>query len=296
MGGWLRGVLCGASIVVLAWHSAALVLRAAWPELDASAAVEETGAGRGVAQSAGGTRARPSFAPIFGTEASGTPVKRAPVARNAAYSLRGLFEASDGRGIALIESLGATAVYREQDRLPGGEAVAEIGADSVTLSGASGLTLIAFEPSVVAGVERVGEPGPMTADRAPEAADDDAAPVYEAPADIRPEQRRPISLATLKKHVLSPEAMAATRVARVSDGAGKFGLRIQSLPLDDLTKAIGVRRGDIILAVNGVSMESMDSPATVRTLLETLPARSEVVVDLVRRDALHRLVIPLSHG
>ena len=290
--GWLlRGLICCASIVVFAWYSAALVLRTAWPELDDPPAVEGAGAGRRVQESARGSRSRQSFTPIFGTSASETPVKRIPVTKNTAYALSGLFEAHGGRRIALIESSGVTSIYREQDRLPGGEAVAEIGVDSVTLRGTSGLTLIAFEQSEMLGA--VLADARVTAVQAPDAASDSATTVYKSPPDVRPEQRPPISHARLKEHALSGEAMARARFARVRDGNGKVGLRIQSLPLDDLTKTIGLYRGDIIIAVNGLST---DSANTFRTLLGTLPARREIVIDLVRRDAPHRLIIPLSHG
>ena len=292
IGGWLRGVLCCISIVVFAWYSAALVLRTSWPELDDPATIEDTGAGDRIPESARGSRARQSFAPIFGVNTvPTTAAKVAPVARNTAYSLRGLFEAPDGRSVALVESSGVTAVYREQDRLPGGEAVAEIGTDSVTLSGTSGFTLIAFEQSVVPGA--VLAEAPTSANRAPKAVSDRATAVYEVPADVKPEQRPPISHARLTERVLTPEAMAALSFARVSSGDGKVGLRIRSLPRDELTNAIGLHRGDIIVAVNG---RLMDSPDTIGTLLETLPARSEFVIDLVRRDTPHRLVIPLTHG
>ena len=291
VGGWLRAVVCGTSIVVIAWYSAALVVRTAWPEADGPAAVEDAGAGPRVSESVRGSRSRQSFAPVFGVKAVSASLPEAvPVATNTTYALRGLFEASDGRGIALIESSRVTAAYGERDRLPGGETVAEIGADSVTLSGASGLTRIAFESTVLPGA--VPSQRPVTPDR--EAVGGGATVVYRAPPDIRPEQRPPISQARLTDHVLSPEVMAATRFARVRSGNGMYGLRVQSRPPDELTHATGLHRGDIILAVNGVSIDGAD---TVRaTLLEMAPTRRDVVIDLVRRDAPYRLVIPLAHG
>lgn len=303
MGWWTRGTVCCASIVVLAWCSAGLVLRLAGPEPDGPAASGTAGADRLAGRSAPGPRPRQSFSPVFGAATAAGAARPIPVARNTAYSLRGLLTMRDGHEFAVIESSGATAVYRERDRLPGGETVAEIGTGSVTLSGPQGLVRLAFEDPEIPPAAPGGTPGAVPADppapaaRRPEAEPSSAiraaAPVRAAAPEVEPERRPPVSRADLDRRVLSAEVLSAARFTRVRARSGKIGLRIKWLRRDELTDAIGLRRGDVILAVNGLSV---DDPEARDELLGTLSTGREIVIDLERRNGPHRLVIPLSHG
>ena len=297
MGWWARGMVCCASIVALAWCSAGLVLRTVEPEPDGPAALRTAGADRLAGNSARGPRPRQSFSPIFGAATAAGAAKPIPVARNTAYSLRGLLTMRDGHEFAMIESSGATAVYREQDRLPGGETVAEIGTGSVTLSSTQGLTLLAFDDPEIPRAAPGGTPGavpvdkPVRAARQPETEPSNA--VHAAAPEVEPERRPPVPRADLDRRILSAEVLSAARFTRVRARSGKIGLRIKWLRQDELTDAIGLRRGDVILAVNGLSV---DDPGTRDKLLETLSTGREIVIDLERRNGPHRLVIPLSHG
>ena len=297
-GWWARGTVCCASIIVFAWCSAGFVLRIVGPELDGPPALGSAGTSHLAGQSAQGPRPRQSFSAIFGVATTAEAAKSIPIVQNTAYSLRGLFTTRDGHGFAMIETSGTTAVYRGQDRLPGGETVAEIGPDSVTLSGAQGLALLAFEGSEVPGAVPggmsaavPGEESVQTTVRQPKGEISNA--VHAAAPKAESERRPPLSRANLSQQLLSADALSAARFTRVRARNGKIGLRIKWLRQDELTDAIGLRRGDVILAVNGLSV---DDPKTMGTLIEALPASGEIVIDLERRNGPHRLVIPLSHG
>lgn len=296
-GWWARGTVCCASIIVFAWCSAGLVLRIVGPELDGPPALGSVGTSRLAGQSAQDPRPRQSFSAIFGVATTAEPAKSVPIVQNTAYSLRGLFTTRDGHGFAMIETSGTTAVYRGQDRLPGGETVAEIGPDSVTLRGAQGLAFLAFEdseiPGAVPGGTSAAVPGeePVQAARQPKAEIPNV--VHATAPKAEPERRPPLLRANLSQQLLSADALSAARFTRVRARNGKIGLRIKWLRQDELTDAIGLRRGDVILAVNGLSV---DDPKTMGTLIEALPASGEIVIDLERRNGPHRLVIPLSHG
>ena len=225
------------------------------------------------------------FSPVFGAEEESVAVSVVPLARYSEHTLRGLFAAAGGNRYALIESSGATAIYREHDRLPSGEAVVEIGAESVTLVGSSGPMLIAFEQSQAPRTASSEESGTVVAAT--------AAQRFKPPEDLEPEKRPPISHARLKDHALSPDTLTASRFTRVRSGEGTLGLRIGSLRHNELTRALGLHRGDIVMAVNG---RPVTDASAMRTQLQTFPEGGEVVIDLVRRDALHRVVIPVSHG
>ena len=226
---------------------------------------------------------------MFGDAAVTGAAGSVPVARNAAYSLRGLFAASKGRGYAMIESSGATALYREQDRLPGGETVAGISSEGVTLHGAQGLGRIAFERAELSSVGSPTESGEEAPGRDAEA----GRTASTAPAGIEHQRRPPLSHARLKEQLLSAEPLSRARFTRVRARNGKIGLRVKWLRRDDLTDLVGLRRGDVILVVNGLPV---DDPQAMGTLMETLSDSSEVVIDLERRGEMHRLVIPLSRS
>ena len=295
LGWWTRGAVCCVSIVVLGWISARLVLRTVEPEFDSPATVASIGGPESVVESVRDLDSRQRFAPIFGEEAQTRSAESAPVARNTTYSLRGLFEMLDGGALAMIESSGITAVYRGRDRLPGGETITEISPDGVTIDGARGRTRIAFEELQVSRPEPDERPPAdarnSEADSPGTVASVDAAV---ATADIEPERRPPLSHTKLSEQILSSESLlSAVRFKRVRVRTGKIGLRIEWLRKDDLTDAIGLQRGDVIVAVNGLSV---DDPRTMDALVRTLPTSREVVIDLERRDGPHRVVIPLSHG
>ena len=296
-GWWARGTVCCASIIVFAWCSAGLVLRIVGPEFDGPPALGSAGTSRLAGQSAQGPRPRQSFSAVFGVATTTEAAKPVPIIRNTTYSLRGLFTTRDGHGFAMIESSGATAVYRGQDRLPGGETVAEIGPDSVTLRGAQGLAFLGFEdselPGAVPGGTSAAVPGekPVRVAHQSKAEIPNAVPATAPKAEL--ERRPPISRANLSQQLLSADALSTAKFARVRARNGGIGLRIKWLRQDDLTDTIGLRRGDVILAVNGLSV---DDPKTMGTLIEALPASGEIVIDLERRNGPHRLVIPLSHG
>ena len=257
------------------------------PELDDPPTVLFAGGAGSTSESVQGRDARLSFVPIFGAAAVTGSAETIPVAHNTAYSLRGLFETVDGRGLAMIESSGVTAVYRERDRLPGGETIARLDSDGVMIDGGRGLALIAFEDLSVT----EAEPGerPASATREPKAEIANA-----ATTTVEAERRPPLSQVTLTEQVLSTDALlSAARFRRVRARSGGIGLQIQWLRRDDLTDAIGLHRGDVILSVNGLSV---DDPKAMDALSRTLPESREVVIDLERRDEPHRLVIPLSHG
>ena len=235
------------------------------------------------------------FGPIFGEEAQTRAADAIPVARNTTYSLRGLFEMLDGGALAMIESSGMTAVYRGRDRLPGGEAITEISSDGVTIDSVRGRTRITFEELQMFRPE----PGQVSLvdTRNSEADSPDAVAPVDADvpaADVEPERRPPLSHKTLSEQILSNESLlSAVRFKRVRGRTGRIGLRIEWLRKDDLTDAVGLQRGDVILTVNGLSV---DEPGTMDALVRSFPTSREVVIDLERRDGPHRLVIPLSHG
>ena len=285
---WTRGAVCCVLVAVLGWCSAGVVLRLATPRVDVADGILRASAAHVVQKSREEVGLRERFFPVFGDEAVNPPTEGVPVARNAAYSLRGVFQGKAGRGFAIVESSGVTAIYRERDRLPGGETIAEIKQDSVLVNGGRGLVVLAFEDLAPAGAvdekSRFATPIPGP---------DVGRPLYEPPPATRREQRLPISHATLKKHVLSTDALSAVRFKRVRADNGKMGLRVQWLRQDDLTDMLGLRPGDVILAVNGLSM---DDPKTMGALIKMLPASREVVIDLERGSGSHQLVIPLSRG
>ena len=296
---WTRAAACGVSITVLAWFSAGVVLRFVTPEMEVADTILRASAARVIQGSPGKAGLRKQFFPIFGEAAVNRPTDRVPVVRDTAYSLRGVFRGTAGRGFAMVESSGVTAVYRERDRLPGGETIAEINRDSVLLNGARGLVALAFEHSGSTGAAD-GRPALAT----PRTGPDVGRPLYEAPpvtkreqglpiSHTKREQRLPISHAMLKKHVLSTDALSAVRFKRVRAYNGKMGLRVQWLRQDDLTDMLGLRPGDVILTVNGLST---DDPKTMGTLVKMLPVSREVVIDLERGRGSHQLVIPLSQG
>ena len=287
VGRWARRAAGCASIVALAWLSAGLVLRAVEPATDNRAGHRTVGADRFIRESAEDPRSRQSFSPIFGAAAVTDPAKVTPVVRGTTYSLRGLFNPPGGRGLAMIESSGVTALYREGDRLPGGETVTGVDPESVTLSGARGLTLIAFEPSEPLRAEPRREAGagrPKT--EVPDAA-------YAAPSEVEKEWRLPVSRTMLEEQISSTAVLSSARFKRVRARNGKMGLRVKWLREDDLLDAFGLRPGDVILAVNGLPA---NHPRTMETLFKALPESREVVIDLERRKGPHRLVIPMSHG
>ena len=226
---------------------------------------------------------------MFGDAAAAGAGGSVPVARNTAYLLRGLFAASEGRGYAMIESAGATALYGEQDRLPGGETIAGISSDGVTLHGAQGLGRIMFER---AELPSVGSPS-KSGEEAPRPDPEAGRVASTAPSGIEHERRPPLSHARLKKQLLSAEPLSGARFTRVRARNGKIGLRVKWLRRDDLADIVGLRRGDVIIAVNGLSV---DDPQAMGTLMETLSDSSEVEIDLERRGEVHRLVIPLSRS
>lgn len=226
---------------------------------------------------------------MFGGAAATGAAGPVPVARNAAYSLRGLFADSEGGGYAMIESSGAIALYREQDRLPGGETVAGINSDSVTLRSAQGLARIEFERGELSSAGPPAESGEEGTGRDIEAGRVSAA----AASGVEHERRPPLSHARLKEQLLSAEPLKRARFTRVRARNGKIGLRVKWLRRDDLTDLIGLRRGDVILAVNGLAV---DDPGAMGALMQTLSDSSEVVIDLERHGEMRRLVIPLSRG
>ena len=114
-----------------------------------------------------------------------------------------------------------------------------------------------------------------------------------APAGIEHQRRPPLSHARLKEQLLSAEPLSRARFTRVRARNGKIGLRVKWLRRDDLTDLVGLRRGDVILVVNGLPV---DDPQAMGTLMGTLSDSSEVVIDLERRGEMHRLVIPLSRS
>ena len=289
VGSWTRGAVCCISVVALAWISPSLVLWFAVPEFVESAAFLRAGGGGDILQSTRDLGARKKFVSIFGAVPVSGPGDAVPLAQNTGYALRGLFEMVDGRDLAMIELSGATAVYQERDGLPGGETVFEISAGGVTIDGPRGRALIAFEDSQVAGMESAE----ILATAAEFPGSEASAVAGAATAVFKLERRPPLSRAALTEQVLSAGALSAVRFERVRVGDGKIGLRVQWLRSDALTDAIGLRQGDVILAVNGLSV---DDSETLGQLIKALPASREVVIDVDRGSGPHRLVIPLSHG
>ena len=277
LGRWTRGAVCCMSITVLAWIGAGIVLRVVAPEDTGPAAFvggdtghQRWGFGRDTVSS------RVSF-PVFGAGARSRNVESRAVVRNEGYSLRGTYESGNGRGFAVLESGGVATVYSERDHLPGGETIAEIGPNRVIVIGDRGSSLVAFESLELPRFASGGEP----------------VAAADAGAEAELERRPPLSHGTLIQQALSTDALSSVGFSRVRARDGQVGLRVKWLRKSDLTDALGLHRGDIVKAVNGLPV---DDPKTMRALFEALPASGEIVIDLERRSSPYRLVIPLSHG
>lgn len=291
VGWWARGAVGCVSLAALAWFSAGFVLQLAGPEADGRAALRTADADRYRRKSVEEPRPRQSFSPIFGIAAVTGAAKVTSVVQSTTYSLRGLFNAPDGRDLAMIESSGVTGVYREQDRVPGGETVAAIGLESVTLSGVQGLTLIELDPTELPVLGARAEERLAVAGQAPDAGIGNAG--YTAPTGAEGEWRLPISRTMLDEQISSTAVLSPARFKRARARSGKMGLRVKWLREDDLLDAFGLRPGDVIFAVNGLAV---DRPGNMGALFKALPTGREIVIDLERRKGQHRLVIPLSQG
>lgn len=202
-----------------------------------------------------------SWPALFGMPAPDAPERNVAVIRD--YRLRGLVAEPSG-GWALIGDADGDRLVRPGDQLAGGETVAEIRSDGVLLSGPQGAQLIAFSADETAPTQP-----PRTAEPAT------------APPASGAEEQRNVPLASLRDQDFRSAVARAGGLDRVERPDGTGALRILWVRNGQLYDKIGLRQGDVVLAVNG---QSTAEPDTIMANLGNLLQQREFALDILRNE------------
>jgi general secretion pathway protein C len=215
--------------------------------------------------------------PLFGDEPATVSAPVAEPARNTTdYRLQGLLVMADGDGWAVIDAGSEIGLFRTGDTLPGGETISAVEPAGVVITGPQGRIRILLDDDATRGGNPASRPAAGTAPAEPSAA-------------ARPPPPQP-SAAALQR---ARELLESLRVQRVRVASGEVGLRIAWISDDPAVAATGLRRGDIIMAVNGHSVEDPDAYAAVLTEAEDTGVLS---IDVLRGATRTSLTVEVTDG
>ncbi len=317
-----RVSLITVTVSILGWQAGEMVANmVAGTEMAAplEGSSDESGRQDSAAESGSAITASWVQVPLFGAvKASANNKGASTSAKQSKYVLRGVFQAPGSIALALIEIDGATGVYRLNGTLETGDRLVEISPDQVILEKADGREAIFFanalgdgaavaqaepstpEPSAIVMAVSGGIQEPMPAPKqepqrtaskrkfGASAADLAAAEHTEKP--VTHERREPVALDTLKDAIVEGDALGSVRFERARAHDADVGLRIRWLRGTPISTAIGLQRGDVIVAVNKQKVTDRDA---MQSLIQSLAQTNEIVVELERDEAPYRIVVPL---
>ena len=199
-------------------------------------------------------------------------------------TLRGIVSSNeDGLGFAIIESSGQQDVYAVEDKLPvsGEVTLAKVMPTQVVLdNGGTYELLVLYEESS------------MNAPAMPAATNTPAPP---EPVDRR-EDVTTTSLAQSYRERLyqNPQSLAeVVRISAVREGSTLRGYRVSPGTDADQFAQMGFEAGDVVLGINGVSL---DNPTNTMVLYNSLRTAGEVVFELERGGQPLTLSVNLDGG
>lgn len=193
--------------------------------------------------------------PVFDPYVPDPPKTQAPVKKLEKYRLVGLVAGGDN-GWAILTASDGDRLIRSGDRLIGGETVLEIAPDGVWIERAGERVLIAFEETPDEMMARLVNNGSVLTDEA------------EVPAS---------AFAGRDMHRVLGRAGSVRMVS--NGGEGEVFPEILWVREGQIYDLIGLRRGDLVLRVNGYSVSD---PETLANAGQILAETDEFAVDILR--------------
>jgi type II secretory pathway component PulC len=243
-----------------------------------------------------GTPQKTNVAAIFGTpEPTAAPATVAqPIAPSTSYGLRGITVVGNSRW-AMLTADGANMLVRMGDKLADGEVVKEITPTAVLLSRDGALTILEFSGS---SEENATDRRPdLTADFNPTTAPPEpprvttVTPVKRpAPPETELIQQPPLNIQTLRRAIYAPIALSTVHFVRARTYSGGIGWKLKWIKDSPLVEAAGLQRGDILVSINGQSVEDSDA---LQSLVLGLGKLDTIEIEYERGKRPMRATIPL---
>jgi general secretion pathway protein C len=201
-------------------------------------------------------------------------------------TLRGVVSSTeDGLGFAIIENSGQQDVYAVEDKLPvpGEVVLAKVMPRQVVLdNGGTYELLVLYEESSM-GASGAPVPAATNTPEPPEQVD-------------RREDPETTNLAQSYRERLyqNPQSLAdVVSISAVREGSSMVGYRVSPGKDAEQFKQLGFEAGDVVTAINGVSL---DNPTNTMVLYNSLRTAADVVFELQRGDQQLSLSVNLDAG
>jgi general secretion pathway protein C len=192
-------------------------------------------------------------------------------------TLRGIIAFNDaGEGSAIIEHRSRQAIYSVDDELPvsGTVVLAKVMPDQVVLDNGGTYELLRLYPPSALDTQAVGAPQAVPVTRSQPAA---AATVVDKRADA---EAAALAAGYRDQLYADPQSLAdLVRIAAVRADGALRGYRVTPGQNRVQFEQLGFRAGDLVLAVNGLSLSD---PANTMRLYQAMRSATEASFDLLR--------------
>ncbi|MEO1704368.1 MAG: hypothetical protein AAFR50_03390 [Pseudomonadota bacterium] len=293
----LVGAALLAAVVFAGFHAGTIGAKLAFPVAGAADAAE-TGP-RGFDEAAVTTTAREvaAIAPIFGApEVGETAPAPAPVAQNTTYELEGITITEFGRW-AMLNADGASRLLREGDALSETETVVSISPDTVIIQQGEVLSVVRFvRADEELSEEELARQASLEADLNPP--EENFIQTVAAPPTPAPEveieevstTRPPVELQVLRQALYAPNALSDVQFVRARLWNGSVGLQLKWFKDNPIITAMGLQRGDVLAAINGVPITD---PQALQALALQVGQLDEIVLFYERKSTVFDVTVPL---
>lgn len=293
---WARGVTALMAVAV-AWSLAQLT----WLVLPGGAS--EVGRAAPAPQQIRQARSTPRLAPVaelslFGQveqvlAAGGGPVDAPETRLN--LTLRGVLATGSPVARAIISAGGSEErSYRVGDSLPGGATLDQVLADRIILQRAGRFEALYLpkdkEPVTISSVVQPSSNRAQTSSNRGQTSSNQGGSVRRPAVSASDTGAQ---LQEMRARIMEDptQAFSLARVQPVMEGGKLKGYRLSPSKEKELFRQLGLRPGDVVTSVNGISL---DDPARVGEVLSLLTSSGQIVLTLDRNGRQETVVVPFQ--